>query len=273
MSTVCAPPDAPPSRQSRRDICPPVSFGRPAVIIGNGPSLREFDLKTNLRGYATFGMNAAYKYWDAIGWYPEYYSCLDPAVGMSHITPIKRMIKQAARLGIQKFLLRDCVIKKLGSLKAHPAVDNFDTMQGRSFFKTPERLITTGSHTCAWAATLGYRDIILLGVDSRYVRKIKEAHPVDDLVLEIVEEPVDNPNYFFEGYQNKGDRYQIPTPQSGADESVHCLSWRHVCQNLKPIGVVIVNATPLSQLEVIPKVSFNDAIPFIYTLRQQTTSL
>jgi len=38
---------------------------RPAVIVGNGPSLRGYDMK-RLQAYDSFGMNAAYRHWDDI---------------------------------------------------------------------------------------------------------------------------------------------------------------------------------------------------------------
>ncbi len=39
------------------------------IVMGNGPSLKGFDF-TRLNGVTTLGMNAAYRYWDQIGWYP-----------------------------------------------------------------------------------------------------------------------------------------------------------------------------------------------------------
>ena len=53
------------------------------VILGNGPSLRGFACNI-LTGIPTFGLNAAYRYWAKINWYPTYYACLDTVVGKSH---------------------------------------------------------------------------------------------------------------------------------------------------------------------------------------------
>ena len=43
-----------------------------AVVLGNGPSLRGFDFG-RLSRFDVFGMNAAYRYWYEIGWFPQYY--------------------------------------------------------------------------------------------------------------------------------------------------------------------------------------------------------
>ena len=59
-----------------------------AIIMGNGPSIKGFDFH-RLKDFDVFGMNAAYRYWDKINWYPQYYSCLDIVVGLSHAKEIK----------------------------------------------------------------------------------------------------------------------------------------------------------------------------------------
>ena len=66
-----------------------------AVILGNGPSLQGFDF-SRLKPFDVFGMNAAYRYWDLINWYPRFYSCLDAVVGMSHADEIARLVRKAA---------------------------------------------------------------------------------------------------------------------------------------------------------------------------------
>ncbi len=142
-----------------------------AAVLGNGPSLRGFDFEKSLQHFDTFGMNAAYRYWDQINWYPDYYSCLDVVVGMAHKDEIMRLIKRSDKYGIKNFLLRDNLVAELG-LKSHPKVTNFDSVKNTRapFIGMPR--VTTGSHTLAWAASLGYRNIALLGIDANYVEII-----------------------------------------------------------------------------------------------------
>src|SRR3546814_11883243 len=70
--------------------------------------------------------------------------------------------------------------------------------------------ITTGSFSLLFAIFLGYRDVFLMGVDLDYVEKLPEAELKGGRVLEIKSDPEDNPNYFFEDYQQAGDRYNHP---------------------------------------------------------------
>ena len=63
------------------------------VVIGNGPSLRGFDL-TRLANIDTVGMNAAYRHWERIGWYPTHYACLDDEMIDTHHAEIARLIDE-----------------------------------------------------------------------------------------------------------------------------------------------------------------------------------
>jgi hypothetical protein len=61
------------------------------VVLGNGPSLKGFDF-LSLHGVDTIGMNAAYRFWDRIGWYPNHYVCLDDRLIETHAAEIFRLI-------------------------------------------------------------------------------------------------------------------------------------------------------------------------------------
>jgi hypothetical protein len=61
------------------------------VIIGNGPSLKGFDFQ-NFDGLKTLGMNAAYRYWQRINWYPTYYCCLDDRLLETHHRQIYELL-------------------------------------------------------------------------------------------------------------------------------------------------------------------------------------
>ena len=58
------------------------------IIMGNGPSLKNFNFEL-LKNKNVLGMNAAYRYWEKINWFPNYYACLDPIVALSHYSKIK----------------------------------------------------------------------------------------------------------------------------------------------------------------------------------------
>jgi hypothetical protein len=237
----------------------PVSFReilKPAAILGNGPSLKGFDFQNNLCGYATFGMNAAYRFWDRINWYPDYYSCLDLVVGLSHKDEIRRLIERADEYGLRGFLLRDNLIKELGPAGRDLKVTSFEQL-GRSstFLVTPN--LTTGSHTMAWAACLGYRDIVLLGIDANYVPVVEGARRTG-ITLEMIKTPEANPNYFFDDYQRQGDRYHLPNIQADPDKATHLCGWRELKEPLRRHGVCVVNANPDSKVDAFPKCRFEE---------------
>ena len=220
---------------------------RSAVILGNGSSLKGFDFK-NLQGFDVFGMNSAYRYWEQIGWYPKYYSCLDSVVGADHKDAIKDMIERSPDLGIEFFLLRGDLISYLSPKQNADRIINFDLLKNDHPSLACEP-ITTGSHTMAWATILGYDKIFLLGIDCNYKEFVSGAKRVAGNVLQIEEED-ENPNYFFEGYQRKGDKYNIPNPSQG----LHTKSWEHV-KKLIPNNVSVINANPRSALSYFPFIS------------------
>jgi FkbM family methyltransferase len=219
-----------------------VTNQRRAVILGNGPSLKGFDF-SRLKGLDVFGMNVAYRYWDKIDWYPSYYSCLDTVVGISHKESIARLIETSDENGIRLFLLRENLVKQLGDIKNIHKVLNFDQIRhGYQQFDAPT--ISTGSHTAAWAAALGYSEIFLLGIDCNYIEIVDGAVLVKGTELEIVEEKP-NPNYFFDGYQQTGDKYNIPNPR----REIHLESWREVASVLARTPAIILNANFTSKVD------------------------
>lgn len=230
---------------------------KPAFILGNGPSLKGFDFQNKLRGYATFGMNAAYRFWDRNNWYPTYYSCLDTVLGLSHKDEIRRLIERADEYGFRGFLLRANLIHKLGKTGGNSKVTCFEDLKLSSpFLNSPQ--ITTGSHTLGWAAALGFQDIVLLGIDAAYVEIINEARKVKGIILELAKTPDTNPNYFFDDYQREGDRYNIPNPNTAPDKAIHLCSWRELKTSLSQYKVCVVNANPDSKVDAFPKCRFED---------------
>lgn len=220
-----------------------------AIILGNGPSLRGFDFK-RFSSFDTFGMNAAYRYWYEINWFPDYYSCLDLVVGISHLEEIAKLISNADELGIKAFLLREELIEKLGKTGRSPKVINFDLLR-HGYETWQSEPITTGSHTCAWASILAYKKIYLHGIDCDYVEKVSTAESRDGNILEIIKDG-DDSNYFFDGYQKAGDQYNIPNPA----KDLHIRSWRNIAEKIKTSRVI--NANTQSKVDAFPIIDFDE---------------
>lgn len=196
------------------------------VVLGNGPSLADTDLKA-LGKFPTIGMNAAYRYWDRIDWYPTYYACLDNNVVASHQDQIYSLIKQRK---CSAFFLHQNILETYPELAARPDVyilssflDDSLHAAARAKWSLPvldfeavrsrrTKKITTGVMATRFAAYLGYRRFLLLGIDANYTEIIPEAASREGITLEIESTPATNPNYFFADYQQAGDRYNLPTP-------------------------------------------------------------
>ncbi|NKC00876.1 MAG: hypothetical protein GKR90_20600 [Pseudomonadales bacterium] len=215
-----------------------------ALLLGSGPSLARLDLSADTSSVATFGMNAGYRFWEKIGWWPTYYSCLDEVVGISHQGAIGALLRDRALNGIERFLLRRNLCSLLGS-ETLEYVDCYeDLVEERKIAHLND--ITTGSHTLLWAHYLGYRTILLSGIDLNYVEQVEGSRLVDGK-LEIVEQK-ENSNYFFEGYQQPGDVYNIPNPR----DNLHLESWHNVAKHIRDFTLV-VNLNPDSALHTFLK--------------------
>lgn len=217
----------------------------PLLVLGNGPSLKGFDL--HRVGMATVGMNAAYRYWQTINFRPTYYACLDLVVGLSHIDAIARMVEENR---IRRFLLRDNACKQIG---ASPRVINYDELRVTDPFFAVDP-ITTGSHSLLFGVAFGYRYIAVAGVDLNYKERLDEARAVTEKVLEIERTPVRNPNYFFDDYQQTGDRYHVPNSIPG----LHRDSWVKAAKSAADAGARVFNVAEKSPFDLFPYLSLQD---------------
>jgi|GEM_PF-1579573 len=230
-----------------------------AIVLCNGPSMRGIDFAKSFEGYTTFGMNLAYRHWDAINWHPTYYSCLDRVVGMDHLEDIERLVSNAPIYGIEKFLLRHNVVDAL-QLQQNSRVLDFDAALAEDFTFFRGYWASTGSITTAWAASLGYRHLLLFGADASYHNYVSGAVHVSEFVLKIEEQPVTNPNYFIDDYQRMGDMYHKPfvdNPEAPHEDQL--LGWHMIRPQLHNSNTVVVNVNPQSRITAFPLCPLSDA--------------
>lgn len=182
-------------------------------VLANGPSLKDIDFNS-LSG-PTIGMNAAYRFWTQIDWYPDYYVCLDAQLIETHKEFLCKahqdnlfkgmFLHQSARHiglvenGIQPLFLDD-VRYRFGG----PKKGKYPAFRTRNNFA-----VTTGSWAIRYAAYLGASEIELAGYDLNY----KEKKGIRKLGLTgKVADGSGDENYFFSGYQKAGDRYNVANP-------------------------------------------------------------
>ncbi len=197
------------------------------LVLGNGPSLKK-EFFSLFKDVPSLGMNAAYRYWQRINWYPHIYCCLDDQVVLSHANAIDDMV---LRRLCKFFFLHPNILQKFPALANAQGVyflpqlrhgkNNKDFCEKNALDYFPQPIfssqkpgkLTTGSYAVRFAAFLGFKNIGLIGIDCRYTEVIEEAKVLDGIVLEIGTTPKKNTNYFFDDYQVKGDRYNIPNPE------------------------------------------------------------
>lgn len=242
--------------------------GRPQPIfyvLGNGPSLTT-RIVQSLPDGAWLGMNSAFRYWHTIGKYPRYYACLDPVVVKSQFDGIQELLDLEE---IEAFFLHDCVVDLDTRLSSHPKVTLLSRFLARTDLAVPmSRLAvekqTTGALATRFVIEQGHRDLMLIGIDCKYVERLAESAQTQGIELVITKKVQNNPNYFFSGYQATGDKYQVPNPAIHTG-NLHLQSFISLRQDLEDAGVrarITVGAqrSLLSRFCVFPTASIWQAL-------------
>lgn len=243
------------------------------VVIGNGPSLKGFDFK-KLQNVDTLGMNAAYRYWDQIDWYPTIYVCMDDKVTQTHHKNIKRLVDSGI---IKKFFLTRFMLDFYPELKNDSRIyfleqfnENYkslakkyelNTIENKFFKSAYPAKITTGSSAVRFGCFLGYKEISIIGVDLEY-KEIQEGIKNEaGIGLKVTKKIENNPNYFFDGYQDVGDSFNIPNPSYLGD--LHFDVFSILAKDSRtffwPVSIFNANKkSKLHQEKVFPYVNLNN---------------
>lgn len=198
------------------------------IVMGNGPSLKTeyFDIIKRVNVH-TIGMNAAYRFYDQIKWWPTYFCCFDYALTESHRDAWSKMILDP-KIPIQKYFFIDVkqtqktfLYETLGfseEVRKHPKFSGRKNNQdfiGYPEYGVKKKINSTGANSVRLGIELGYKDIILIGHDCRYKQSenFKEAKKITGWKYKMDQTPENNPNYFWKGYQLKGDIFHKPGDQ------------------------------------------------------------
>lgn len=240
------------------------------ILMGNGPSLASVDFE-KLRPHHTFGLNAAYRAYEKLNFWPKYFGCFDALVCGHHAPEFKKLILNSP---IEKFFFINFDDNKRPNFP-EPEIQNHPKFQRIDFrYRTNEEkklddilaagfepfmdMRTSGTNTIQCALLMGYRKILLLGCDANYVEYVDGAAKINNNPLKIVMDktPNKNPNYWFDDYQQKGDVFNKP------NLTVSQLpAWDKLAETLEylKMPVDIINCSLQSNIKVFPKMSFPDA--------------
>lgn len=220
------------------------------IVIGNGPSMKEeyIDIiKSN--NIDSIGMNSIYRFLNRINWYPKYYCCFDSRVAGSHKNDFIKLMDNEDN-NIKEFVFYQ---------------ENFNDYDNKRLVKkgSPPRfknqkysLVTTGTCAVRYLIEKGYKNIILVGIDVNYKEKVAERSLVKGTraTFKLEETPQNNPNYFFEDYQLKGDIYNIP------NRKYHESSWIELLMTIKQNNINLIQTSNNFKMPYIKNIDFNKIV-------------
>jgi len=223
------------------------------IVMGNGPSLKDVDFSL-LNGYDTFGLNAAYRAYERMDWWPTYHGCFDYRVTKNNK---KKFINLINSKKIKKhFYIKNISseknfqfinLLKYGSTnKTNNSIEDFNNFHDNG---------NSGANACSVGICLGYERIILLGVDCNYVEFVEGSKRDGPGGLVMEKTPEKNPNYWFDDYQQKGDEYNVPDGLS-----FHMPTWNMLAYRAAHAGVEIINCSPITNLRCFKKIGLEEVL-------------
>jgi hypothetical protein len=224
-------------RESRKRLTAlkDIHKGERCFIIGNGPSLRDTDLK-KLRSEFTFGLNRIYLLFPELGFPTTYFLSMNDLV-------IEQCAAEIMALPIPKFL----------SWRSHrflsPTSNTqflYTTYTGPKFARDVSGRLWEGATVTYVALQLayhmGFEKVILVGVDHNFISK-GDANKT-------VTSQGDDPNHFAPNYFGKGFKWQLP------DLDTSERAYRMAGAAYETDGREILDATVGGKLTVFPKVEY-----------------
>jgi hypothetical protein len=214
-----------------------VHQGERCFIIGNGPSLRETDLKL-LRDEFTFGLNRIYLLFPELGFTTTYFVAINTLV-------IEQCAEEIQSIPIPKFITWRA--RKWISLDPKTFFLDTDYTQPATFTGDGSGRIFEGSTVTYVAMQLafhmGFKQVILIGVDHSFSTK---GPPNVTITSE-----GDDPDHFSGTYFGKGFRWQLP------DLAASEKAYRMAEIAFRKDGRQILDATIGGKLTVFKKVEYS----------------
>lgn len=185
------------------------------VVLGNGPSLKHIDLNI-LKSIDTFALNSSYRFFKDLNFYPTYFGCFDNLVTTNHRLSFQELLNDN-QIPIKKFFFIQ---------KFNDPYDRLNYVRYDSNEFTEQKMRTriseslddfwiyenSGASAVHACLAMGYKKIILLGVDCNYVQVVEGAVSYKGKSNELIikQTPSKNPNYWRDDYQVAGDVYHTP---------------------------------------------------------------
>jgi glycosyltransferase involved in cell wall biosynthesis len=229
--------------------------GERVFILGNGPSLTECNLSL-LADEFTFGVNKIHLLFDRIDWRPDFYTLLDWKIGAAlvpHVAELDGSLKFFPERFRGVLPADDMTFWYWPRPVGRHVDDQFEPDMANGIPSRATVLVTAIQQ----AFHMGFRDIILIGVDASYSIPDTVKQAGDDrfntgvkLHLESTEN--DDPNHFDPRYFGAGARWHDPN----VDDMIRM--FRLMRKGVERHGGRLLNATVGGALEELPRVDYRD---------------
>jgi hypothetical protein len=227
--------------------------GDTIVVMGNGPSLKDVDFDM-LNDVDTFGLNSAYRAYERMDWWPTYHGCFDYRVTDSHRENFINLIENSP---IERCFYIKNISKSPGmqhvNMLEHGTTAKWNDCE--EDFKEFHDNGNSGANASSVSACLGYKKIILLGVDCNYVEFVEGSKKDGPGKLVMEKTPETNPNYWFDDYQQKGDEYNVPDGLS-----FHMPTWNLFAYKAAHAGIQVINCSPITTLRCFRRTTLEEAL-------------
>lgn len=215
-------------------------YGKRCFIIGNGPSLNHVDWSL-LKDEYTFGANRIYLLFDKMGFVPSFYTCVDSLA-------ITQSIDEIKKIKTPKFISES----HIQLLAGFGEIGFLRSLYKPKFHKDLTQGVYEG-YTVTFVSLqvayfMGFREVILIGVDHNYVF---EGNPNQEVVS-----LGDDVNHFHPDYLPKGYRWK--TPNLAVVEQAYSLAKSAFEED----GRIILDGTINGKLTIFPKVNYLDIFKF-----------
>jgi hypothetical protein len=244
------------------------------VILGNGPSLKYVmgnpAYREILKRYDTFGLNAAYRAYDELNFWPTYHGCLDMIVVESHLESYRAILPKLRKMYLlsEDHLGNDIIgfdHLNLTRIRFDPKFRDSNEKVLSTDFAAFRNWQNSGCNCVQIGLMLGYERVVLLGMDANYKELLTEADVVRDEKyhwdhLQITKNVKANDNYWFSGYQQVGDKYNIPNA-----DKYHLPAWNAL--GLSEHRGRIVNCTTETKITTIARRSFEEIFGVVPSYR------
>lgn len=210
--------------------------GERCFIIGNGPSLKQTDLK-RLKDEFTFGMNRIYLGFAEMGFQTTYFLTINSLV-------IEQCAEEIRSLKMPRFVSW----RSRNLIGAAPDLNFLHTTYTGAGFAADARGRLWEGGTVTYVALqlafhMGFEQVILIGVDHSYSA---QGAPNTTVVSQ-----GEDRDHFHSGYFGKGFRWQLPDLETSER------SYRMARQAYERAGRKVLDATVGGKLTIFEKVDYN----------------